>query len=87
MLKYAAISSCLALLQRSRACAAHNFLVLETKVLKLSSWESSSTIFHLNAQEDFTAQGDQRPQHWRFTKSEELGPMQLFFLALSLIHI
>ena len=74
-MNYAATSSCLALLQRSRACAAHNYLVLATKDLKLSSWESSSTIFHLNAQEDFTAQEDQRPLHWRFTKSEDLGPM------------
>ena len=31
---YAATSSCLALLQRSRACAAHNNLVLATRVLK-----------------------------------------------------
>ena len=35
LLNYAATSSCLALLQRKGACAAHNHLALATRVLKL----------------------------------------------------
>ena len=37
LMNYAATSSCLAILQQSRACAVHNYLVLATKVLKLST--------------------------------------------------
>ena len=36
-MNYAATSSCLGLLQRGGACAAHNHLVLATRVLKLSN--------------------------------------------------
>ena len=45
LINYAASSSCLALLQRSRACAAHNYLVLATKVLKLSTLFACTTLF------------------------------------------
>ena len=44
LINYAATSSCLALLQRSRACAAHNYLVLATKVLKLSTLFACTTL-------------------------------------------
>ena len=42
LMNYAATSSCLALLQRSRACAAHNYLVLATRVLNFSHYSRAS---------------------------------------------
>ena len=45
LINYAATSSCLELLQRrSRACAAHNYLVLAAKVLKLSILFTCTTL-------------------------------------------
>ena len=44
LIKYAATSSCLALLQRSRAFAVHNYLVLATKILKLSTLFACTTL-------------------------------------------
>ena len=44
LMNYAVTSSCLALLHRSRACGAHNYLVLATKVLKLSTLFACTTL-------------------------------------------
>ena len=44
LLNYAATSSCLAFLQRSGVCAAHNYLVLATRVLKLSTLFACTTL-------------------------------------------
>ena len=45
LLNYAVTSSCLALLQRSGACATHNYLALATRVLKLSTLFACTTLF------------------------------------------
>ena len=44
LINYAATSSCLVLLQRIRACAAHNYLVLTSKVLNFSTLFACTTL-------------------------------------------
>ena len=47
LMNYTATSTCLALLQQSRACAAYNYLVLATKVLKLSTLFTCTTLSYI----------------------------------------